>query len=92
MTKRLHKSVTISMNLKQHVKCILPHRLHDDHSFKTRDMCLLVVSKVDHSSGIPRKDCNIVNSTICLTATLIGIRIVVGSWKSLVFTTRIRKR
>ncbi len=31
------------------------------------------------------------NSTICLTATLIGIRVVVGGWKSLVFTIQIRK-
>ncbi len=32
-----------------------------------------------NSSGILRKDCNIVNSiTIYLTATLIGIRVVVG--------------
>ncbi len=54
------------------------------------DTCLLVVSKVDHYVRIPRKDCNLENITICLTATLIGIRVVVGSWKSLVFTIQIR--
>ncbi len=31
------------------------------------------------------KDCNIVNSTIRSTATLIGIHVVVGGWKSHVF-------
>ncbi len=39
-----------------------------------------------HSSCILWKDCNTVNITVCLTATLIGIRVVVGGWKSLVFT------
>ncbi len=67
------------------------HRLCDNHSFKTRDTCLLVVRKVNHSSGIPRKGCNIVNNTICLTATLIGIRVVVGGWKNLVFTIQTRE-
>ncbi len=56
------------------------------------DTCLLVVSKVDHSSGIPRKDCNIMNSTVCLTVTLIGIRVVVGGWKSLAFTIQMREQ
>ncbi len=41
-----------------------------------------------HSSGTLRKDCNIVNSTICLTATLIGIHVVVGDWKSHVFANQ----
>ncbi len=53
------------------------------------DTCLLVVSKIDHSSGILRKDCNIMNITICLTVTLIGIRVVLGGWKSLVLTIQI---
>ncbi len=34
---------------------------------------------------------NSVNNTVCLTATLIGMRVVVGGWKSLVFTIQIRK-
>ncbi len=78
MAQSLHKSSNIEMALK-HDTCIFPHRLHDNHSFQIRDACLLVVSKVGHSSGIPRKDCNIVNNTICSTTTLlIDIRVVVG--------------
>ncbi len=75
---------TICTALK-HDTCILSHRLHDRHSFKTRDTCLLAVSKVDHSSGIPRKDCNIANITVCVTATLLVIiYVVVGGVESLV--------
>ncbi len=90
MTKWLHKSATICVALK-HDTCIFSHRLRDNRSFKTRDTCLLVVSKVDHSSGIPRNDCNIVNSIICLTATLIGIRAVADGWKSHIFKIQIRE-
>ncbi len=37
----------------------------------------------------PRKDCNIANSTIRLTATMIGIRVVVDGWKkNLVLSTQ----
>ncbi len=32
------------------------------------------------------------NNTICLTATLIAIRVVVGGWKSLVFTIQYNNR
>ncbi len=65
MTKWLQVSATICIALK-HDTCIFTHRrFHDNHSFKTRDTCLLVVRKVDHSSGIPRKDFNRVNDTIC---------------------------
>ncbi len=76
----------------KHDTCIFLHRLHDNHSFQTRDACLLVVSKVDHSLEIPRKDCNIANITICLTSTLVGIREVVGGRKeSLVSSIQIRE-
>ncbi len=34
-----------------------------------------------HCSGTLRKDCNIVNNTICLATTLLVIRVVIGSWK-----------
>ncbi len=34
----------------KHDTCFFTHRrLHDNHSFKNRDMCLLVVSKVDRT-------------------------------------------
>ncbi len=60
-------------------------RLHDNQSFKARDTRLLVVSKVDHSSGIRRKDCSIANIVICLTATLlVVVCVVVGGVDSLV--------
>ncbi len=89
MTKRLHKSATICIALKHDTFIFTNRRLHDNHSFKTRDTCLLVESKVDHSPGIPRNDCNIVNSTICLTVTLIVIHVMVGGWrKSLVLSTQ----
>ncbi len=45
-----------------------------------------------HSSGVLKaRTINSVNNTVCLTATLIGIRVVVGGWKNLVFTIQIRK-
>ncbi len=47
--------------------------------------CSKYSRQVVHSSGTLRKDFNIVNSTICSTATLIGIHVVVGGWKSHVF-------
>ncbi len=44
----------------------------------------------NHSSCILWKNCNIVNNTICLTTILLVIRVVVGGWKSLVFTIQVR--
>ncbi len=45
MTQRLYKSATICMALKRDT-CIFVSRLHDKHSFKSCDTCILVVSKV----------------------------------------------
>ncbi len=39
----------------------------------------------------PSKSGNVMNSTTCLAATLIDSRVVVGGWKSLVFTIQIRE-
>ncbi len=44
----------------------------------------------NHSSCILWKDCKIVNNIICLSTTLLVIRVVVGGWKSLVFTIQVR--
>ncbi len=61
----------------KHDTCIFPHRLHDNHSFKSCDTCPLVVGKVSLFWNL-NKDCNIVNSTICLTTTSFVICVVVG--------------
>ncbi len=45
----------------------------------------------NHSSCILWKDCITVNNSVCLAATLIGIRVAVDGWKSLIFTAQIRK-
>ncbi len=52
---------------------------------------IVVINRMfTHSSCILRKDCNIVKKTACLATTLAVSRVVVGGWKSLVFTILIQ--
>ncbi len=49
-----------------------------------------IVSQLSfHSSCVRSKECNIANKTICLTAMLYVVRVVVGGWKGLVLTSQI---
>ncbi len=59
VTKRVTDSVTpttICMALKRDT-CIFPHRLHGNHSFKSCDTCLFVVSKVSLFVRVLDRDC-----------------------------------
>ncbi len=59
----------------KHDTCIFPHKLHDNHSFKTRETCLLAVSNVDHSSETQGLDCNVANKTIDTIAAMTLLRV-----------------
>ncbi len=48
------------------------------------------IEQSHHFSCVRSKDCNIVNKAICLSTTLLGIRVVVGCWKRLVFAIQLQ--
>ncbi len=71
------------------------YSFRERHTFVTCRSVIFVrkrrIEQSHHSSCVCSKDCNIANEAICLTNTLLVIRIVVGSWKkSLVSSIQIR--